>query len=1258
MKTFTRLSMFLTFALAWMMQANAQGTCDAPGVLECNTTLFGGTLGIANDNATSGAGTCLTTVGTGGQQWYTFTPSGDATVTITTDGAATDFDSKLHVYEGTCGALTCVTGDDDGGTGATSLVTFDAIGGVTYLVRVGGFGGAEGTFELSAECAFASDGCTNPAACNFSAAATNDDGSCCLDNCLTLELFDNFGDGWNGHTFQLTDVTSGLVVASATLTAGAEAVETFCLPDGCYLITWIDGAFDGEVTWILTGADEGEIGGGANPTGLIASLGETCILGCTDVTASNYNPAATIDDGGCLACPAGSLPISANLFDSFGDGWNGANMIITNTVTSTVVFQQTFTTGAAFSFQGCLDPGCYNVAVTNGAFPGEVSWELLDANGDVLFTGGAGDTFGFNWAGQTGCVIPGCTDAGCNNYNSFATEDDGSCICPPSNDDCANAAPIICGVSVDGTTENANDDIEAADCGGVPVTSPGVWYYFIGDGSQVNFSTCSSAGGDTKITVYQGTCGALNCVTGNDDGCPTGFLSSTTFTSVNGLAYYVLVSEFGVGNGIPFTLEMTCLECNDIPVNDDCTNALPIPQGVDFPGSLCCSNPDADMTEWDPFGTQYGIWYVVNSGDADAISVEFFNGLGDGADAEDGTDVGIGIFNGVDGCADLVPVIGGVGFDGTPLDGFVFDSYEFGITIDPNTNYYFCLSTSDPINCGSFVLNVTLSNTGCTDPSADNYDATASIDDGSCTYTTVPDNDLCANAEVLVCNTTISGSTALSTNTGSPNVCPDGAGDNGVWYTFVGDGSFVTLSTCGSTIDTRIMVVSAAACGGPYTCVVSENNDASDEGCGFFDDLNASVEFISEVGTNYFVYITAGAVDTDGDFVNDLFDGGFDLEFACAAVLEGCTDACACNFNADANVSDDSCDYFSCAGCGAGTAAVQMNMADTFGDGWNLNEYEITDLDGNVIAVGDLDNASCGDGTDAGFDIFCLEDGCYNITVGGGFFATEVSWSLVDETGTVIVEGGVETASFTIGNGVCGCTDAAACNFDPAATDDDGSCESLSCVGCLDPAACNFDATATIEGVCCNENCVTLIMNDSFGDGWNGNNASIVDNLTGTIVGTGTIPAGGSTATASFCLPNGCYTITVGGGTFPLEVSWILTGANGVVTGGVTTGIDFTVGAGASCEPGCLEPAACNYNPDAGISDCSLCEYTTCLGCTYEAASNFNANASIDDGSCLIQGSCPCPGDFNQDGVVSVADLIIFTDLYGIQYDSDCVPIN
>jgi hypothetical protein len=1145
MKTFTRLSMFLSLAFAWMMQANAQNTCDAPGAMDCGQTFFGSTTGVANDNATSGAGTCNgLTVGTGGQQWYALTLPENGNVTISMDTPNTDYDSKLHVYEGGCGALACVTADDDGGVvaGLSSVVNFDAVGGTTYLVRVGGFGAGEGTFEISITCVLDSEGCTDNLACNFDPAATTDNGSCCFENCLTLEMYDNGNNGWNTHVFQLTDIATDVVVATATMPVGAEDIVTLCVPDGCYIVTWVDGFGDADIEWILVGSDEGEILGGANPVGVVVSVNSDCVLGCTDMMATNYNPAATIDDGSCLACAGGEQVISANLFDGFGDGWNGATMTITNTDNSQIVISETFTAGAFAEFSQCLAPGCYSVSVSNGTFPGEVSWELYDATGNLMFEGGAGSTFGFNWAGQTGCVIPGCTDAGCNNYSPFANEDDGSCICPPANDDCANAEPIICGVTVDGTTENANADVEAFDCAGTTVTSPGVWYVFIGDGSQVNLSTCGSAAGDTKIHVYEGSCGALNCVASNDDGCPTGLLSSVTFTSVNGLAYRVLVSEFGAGNGIPFTLDMTCLECNDVPVNDDCSNALPLPQGVDFPGSLCCSNPDADMAEWAGFGTEYGIWYVINSGDSDVLAVEFWNGLGEGADAEDGTDVGIGIFNGVDGCTDLIPVIGGVGFDGTPLDGFEFNSFENNVVIEPNTDYYFCLTTSDPINCGSFVLNVTLGLTGCTDPAADNYNALATVDDGSCEYTTVPVNDLCENAIVLDCNTNVTGSTALSTNTGAPNVCPAGAGDAGVWYTFVGDGTFATLSTCGSAIDSRITVVSAADCAGPFTCVISEDDDATDAGCGFFDGANASVEFITEVGTNYFVYITAGALDTNGDFVDDLFDGGFNLDFSCAAVLEGCTDACACNFNPDANVADESCDYFSCAECGAGALAVQMNMEDSFGDGWNNNEYEVTDLAGNVIAVGDLDNAFCGDGTDFGWDIFCLEDGCYNITVGGGTFPGEVSWSLVDAAGNVIAEGGAETIGFTIGAGVCGCTDAGACNFDPAATDDDGSCEFNSCIGCIDPAACNFDADALIEGECCYENCITLLMNDSFGDGWNGNVATITNNLTGEVVGTGTI-ATGATGSVSLCVVPGCYSIVVGGGTFPGEVSWSISGA-------------------------------------------------------------------------------------------------------------------
>ena len=59
-----------------------------------------------------------------------------------------------------------------------------------------------------------------------------------------------------------------------------------------------------------------------------------------------------------------------------------------------------------------------------------------------------------------------------------------------------------------------------------------------------------------------------------------------------------------------------------------------------------------------------------------------------------------------------------------------------------------------------------------------------------------------------------------------------------------------------------------------------------------------------------------------------------------------------------------------------------------------------------------------------------------------------------------------------------GCTDAEACNYDPDATEDDGSClafnvcgecegEDLFCVGCTDETACNYTPEATIDDGSC-----------------------------------------------------------------------------------------------------------------------------------------------------------------------------------------------
>ena len=47
-----------------------------------------------------------------------------------------------------------------------------------------------------------------------------------------------------------------------------------------------------------------------------------------------------------------------------------------------------------------------------------------------------------------------------------------------------------------------------------------------------------------------------------------------------------------------------------------------------------------------------------------------------------------------------------------------------------------------------------------------------------------------------------------------------------------------------------------------------------------------------------------------------------------------------------------------------------------------------------------------------------------------------------------------------------GCTFYWACNYDPAATVNDGSCDLESCAGCQIEEACNYDPEATLSGDC------------------------------------------------------------------------------------------------------------------------------------------------------------------------------------------------
>ncbi|MGB1031023.1 MAG: lamin tail domain-containing protein [Flavobacteriales bacterium] len=80
-----------------------------------------------------------------------------------------------------------------------------------------------------------------------------------------------------------------------------------------------------------------------------------------------------------------------------------------------------------------------------------------------------------------------------------------------------------------------------------------------------------------------------------------------------------------------------------------------------------------------------------------------------------------------------------------------------------------------------------------------------------------------------------------------------------------------------------------------------------------------------------------------------------------------------------------------------------------------------------------------------------------------------------------------------------------------------------------------------------------------------------------------------------------------------------------------------------SCEfLGCTDMAALNYDPLA-LTDDGSCQYP---GCTYEEADNYDMMATNDDGSCTFT-LAPCPGDFNEDGIVNAGDLLAFLGFFG-----------
>lgn len=443
----------IIFVLAFV-NISAQNTCQTAQGLGYPGEPFtiNGSTANANDNATSGAVFCTTSVGTGGQIWYAMYWAQDhaQVFTLTTEGGQTNFDTKIHVYTGYCGSLSCLAGDDDSGAGNSSLLQFTAYPGNYYFIRVGGFNALTGLFTLSVNGGVG--GCTDQAASNYDASATWNDNSCCYG--VPVQMY--FGDNGQGNSAEIEFYVNGYL--TDYLPAGEDV--TVCVESGCYFAvacepdnacnSWMGNTYSININ--------GRIFSGTIPEPAYGSSYSYIDLGytgcnCTDMNAINYDPYAFTDNGSCRYAQNNGTCYDAVIIEPNSSTFliNGGQALTNVAWPQCGFFWNVPAVWYEFVYEGgtvILEAIKFNPCDPVIALYSECEAEVMFCNDDNYSTDARlifncsnglvkGETYKIlvgAWADDAEMLlnytlvdIPGCTDPYSANYNACASVDDGSC---------------------------------------------------------------------------------------------------------------------------------------------------------------------------------------------------------------------------------------------------------------------------------------------------------------------------------------------------------------------------------------------------------------------------------------------------------------------------------------------------------------------------------------------------------------------------------------------------------------------------------------------------------------------------------------------------------------------------------------------------------------------------------------------------------------------------------------------------------------
>jgi len=433
----------------------------------------------------------------------------------------------------------------------------------------------------------------------------------------------------------------------------------------------------------------------------------------------------------------------------------------------------------------------------------------------------------------------------------------------PENDMCAGAIMLELNQTVEGTTLGGRLGPEQTVCtAGVNPAAPrddlpGAWYMLLGTGDWLTLSACTGNstldenGYESQIVVYSGGCSSLACVVGNDGitsgtEC-SGYNAGVSWLSNAGDLYYAKVYGYlTVGTFGLALFEGALIGGSQFPppTNNLCENAIMLISGSYIPG------------------TTQGATNVSDVGSAVGV-------CGDGVVENFSPDVWYQ-FIGTGGVHTATTCTGNPTLDSVSTD---FDSQL--VIYSGECGNLTCITGNDDnyaSSCSSLNAGVSwLTEAGVLyfirimDYSGGSGMFGLRIDDGNTVDSvSVPENNQCQNATMLMLDQIVEGTTRGATETpvlGS-QVCGDAVvpmkPNPDVWYSFVGVGAVVTVSTCTGTaldstpFDTQLAVYTGE-CATGLVCLSGNDDDDGQNSCttGFL----SGVSWQTVVGVTYWIRV-------------------------------------------------------------------------------------------------------------------------------------------------------------------------------------------------------------------------------------------------------------------------------------------------------------------------------------------------------------------------------------------------------------------